>query len=327
MATDRFDHGPRSLTRALAWGPVRRSSTPATRRRLRILAYHDVSDPRTFGAHVEELARHWHPVSGDDVVSALDGGARLPERAVWITFDDGRPGVVDAGLDVLERWAVPATMYVCPGVIESRQPYWWQQVEARPHLTVEVGGRTRAARDLVGALKQVDDDRRRMVVAELAVEPPTRPLPAQLDRPQLRRWVASGREVGNHTWDHPLLDRCRPEQQEEQIDRAHQWLAAELGRAPTTFAYPNGDRTDAAAAHLARRGYRSAPVFDHRLVARRPDPLALSRLRIDADAPPARLNAILSGAHSGLYGVARRPAAVVAGASGRRRPREGRGWP
>ena len=85
--------------------------------------------------------------------------------------------------------------------------------------------------------------------------------------------------------------------------RAHDWLTEALGAPPTLFAYPNGDRTEVVASELQRLGYRSAPVFDHQLSALAQDPFALSRLRIDAAAPPARIRAILSGAHSGSFGL------------------------
>ena len=47
--------------------------------------------------------------------------------------------------------------------------------------------------------------------------------------------------VGNHTWDHPVLDQCSPEAQLVQTERAYRYLEQILGAAPTMFAYPNGN--------------------------------------------------------------------------------------
>ena len=41
--------------------------------------------------------------------------------------------------------------------------------------------------------------------------------------------------VGNHTWDHPVLDQCSPEAQLVQTERAYRYLEQILGAAPTMF--------------------------------------------------------------------------------------------
>ena len=163
--------------------------------------------------------------------------------------------------------------------------------------------------DVLRALKAADDDERRRVVALLArrLEVAARPAArAQVTSDDLRRWVAAGNEVGNHSWDHPCLDRCPPAEQRRQIERAHDWLTAALGRAPDVFAWPNGNPAEPALAALRELGYRLVLTADHRVCSRRPDPMALSRLRIDSDADLTRFDAIVSGAHPLVFGVARR---------------------
>ena len=44
------------------------------------------------------------------------------------------------------------------------------------------------------------------------------------DGRQLRAWVAAGYELGDHTWDHPCLDRADEREQHRQIMDAHTWL-------------------------------------------------------------------------------------------------------
>lgn len=121
-----------------------------------------------------------------------------------------------------------------------------------------------------------------------------------MDRTQLSSWIDAGLEVGNHTWDHPCLPRCAPEEQRAQIVRSHQWLAELLGEPCRLFAYPNGDGGDSAR-EVLRELDQLVLGFDHHLVARQPDPLAISRLRLDSDAPMHRVRAIASGSHSALF--------------------------
>lgn len=293
-----------AVDRALGVPVVESVGALVTRDRLRILAYHGVPDREPFRAHLHHLVRHYRPVTGADVAAAVRSGAPLPARAVWITFDDGRRSVVENALPELEAAGVPATMFICPGLLPEGSVFWQTIVLtalAKGGSYVMDGVRY-VDRRLVVALKSEPDSRRRAVVEELSERLEGVEVPGDtVDEPELRRWLAAGHEVGNHTWDHPCLDRCEPEEQARQILRAHEALGDLLGHAPRLFAYPNGDWTPEAEAVLERAGYEVAPVFDHHLVAREPSPLRLSRLRIDADAPMDRLRAVLSGAHSGAF--------------------------
>lgn len=277
--------------------------TPAGRPDLlRILAYHGIEDPSAFELQLRHLNETYQPITADDVLDALTG-SRLPQRAVWVTFDDGDPSVVVQGLAALNRYGIEATLFVCPRYIDTSEPYWWQVVDAATEAGISyrdnpVNAETRLH------LKRIPDPERRHTVRQIRDL-----LEAELDRPftgpqlkssQLEDWVMAGHRVGNHTWDHPLLDQCDPDQQEEQIVAAHEDLSDRLGERPVLFAYPNGNWSQAAEDVLTRLGYRAAVLFDHRLTSP-VDSLRLSRLRTGADADIDRFRAIVSGVHPFLY--------------------------
>ena len=274
--------GP-AVNRALAALPS--AILPGGPSRLRILAYHGVHDPVSFSTHLQLILDRFRPVGLDQVLRWRDGGG-LPTRAVWVTFDDGRPDVVDHAMPLLVRHGIPATMFVCPGVIDTRAPFWWDGLDA----------------SLGTALKRWPDEERRRFVAEQ-----TRPVVEQLTSERLKSWVNAGLTVGNHTWDHPCLETCSAAEQRRQVRLAHDWLHDHVGEGATTaFAYPNGNTTAVAMDELALLGYRVGLLFDHDLATLRQDNLALSRLRIDSDASGHRAGAILSGLHSSALRMKRR---------------------
>src|SRR5687767_9726596 len=106
----------------MASAPVRAIALTATGSRLRILAYHGVEAPEVLAAQLHWAKRHLTPVTLADVAS----GERLPARAVWFTFDDGDPTVVELGLPLLRHHGIRPTMFVCPSVIGTDRPLWWQ---------------------------------------------------------------------------------------------------------------------------------------------------------------------------------------------------------
>lgn len=282
-------------------------SMRSTGSRLRILAFHGVGDVVAFGRQLDVVAETSNPVSSGDVCDWLGGRGELPRRAVWITFDDGEPSAVVDAAPALAARGIRATVFVCPAFVGGLVRPWWQVVDDALAAGLAIPDGLGVA-----SLKVLGDDRRRSVVASLAValdsvDADRRPAGRRvLNLDDLRRWRDLGGDVGSHTWDHPCLDRCSPEAQRSQIDRAAAWLDEHELWDRRVFAYPNGSATSAAAEHLASAGYAAALLFDHRLVARRADPLRLSRLRIDAGASDARTRAIVGGGHGALLAARRR---------------------
>jgi peptidoglycan/xylan/chitin deacetylase (PgdA/CDA1 family) len=286
-----------------------------TRGQLRVFAMHDVSDLAAFERQVATLANWFTPVPAERVVRWFRGDCGLPTRAAWFTFDDGEPSTVIDAAPVLHRLAVPATVFVCPGLIDEGRAPWWEVVLRATEAghPVELDGQVLSGQPAVTALKRVPDAQRRAVVDALAESVgggSTRPVTVD----DLRRWRERGGDIGNHTWDHPCLDRCDPADQVDQIDRAADWLDGHGLWDRRLFAYPNGDRTDHAEAHLIRSGYELVALFDHHLVRHRAGPHRVSRLRLDAAAAPERTAAVSSGAHSGLFSARDRARSLRDGA-------------
>lgn len=279
---------------------------------LRVLAYHGIPDPEQFRRQMCLLAKRYVPVTLDDVERAYSDGVRLPDHAAWVTFDDGHPDVVDVGRKILGQLGIRATMFVCPGVLNTDDPYWWQLVEealAR-NLPVMVHGRIWRDAAVITYLKSLPDDERRHVVegvkGQLVTVTGRMPARGQLTTDDLWSWVSDGHSVGNHTWDHPCLDRCSEETQTAQITKAHDWLAAELSSPPIAFAYPNGNWTAHGEETLRALGYRLGLLFDHRLARPSTPSLRVSRLRVDTHAGLHRLRSIVSGAHPVAFSLRKR---------------------
>lgn len=64
-----------------------------------------------FRRQLDELTRHFAPVSLDQYVSWLDGRMSLPDAACLVTFDDGYRDFLEYALPVLKANAVPATLF------------------------------------------------------------------------------------------------------------------------------------------------------------------------------------------------------------------------
>lgn len=100
--------------------PVARKEAPWPANRVMVIAYHDIadSDPdqqyvgaRTanFIAQLRWLKAHgYQAVSVDQILAARDGKAKLPDRAILLTFDDGYRSFYERVYPILKRFHWPA---------------------------------------------------------------------------------------------------------------------------------------------------------------------------------------------------------------------------
>jgi peptidoglycan/xylan/chitin deacetylase (PgdA/CDA1 family) len=104
-----------------------------------VLIYHQVGrqspDPvhvnvpaERFAAQMEELRARWNPVSLDGLVKGLAEG-NLPRRSVAVTFDDGYAGVLHHALPILERWKIPAAVFLPTGSLGAKAEFWWDELQ------------------------------------------------------------------------------------------------------------------------------------------------------------------------------------------------------
>lgn len=104
-----------------------------------ILLYHRIADPATdsfklcvtpqqFAEQMEVVRRYARPVHLSEAVTTIQSGKR-PARMIVVTFDDGYADNLHTARPVLERFDVPATIFVATGQIESGREFWWDELE------------------------------------------------------------------------------------------------------------------------------------------------------------------------------------------------------
>ena len=111
----------------------------STQARAMILLYHRVTrisadpqllavTPEHFAEHLEHLRTSYSPISLVSLKRALEGG-RIPHRAVVVTFDDGYSYNAEYAKPILERFDVPATVFVTGSCVGQMREFWWDELE------------------------------------------------------------------------------------------------------------------------------------------------------------------------------------------------------
>jgi peptidoglycan/xylan/chitin deacetylase (PgdA/CDA1 family) len=282
--------GKRALTAPLPYAALRARAlrdAPVT-----LLTYHTLgADDEDFDAwtvlrrsdferQVAQLRRDYDIVSIDEAL--IDAPAGAKPRAV-LTFDDGHSGWVEHLLPIVEREALPVTLYVATGHVQGRTAYWFDALvnalQTVEPLTLDTGaaglGRITLNRErgeanwlrlsaLLEAMKALNAPVRealakKLVTAAAGQRQPRfhRLMPLSIEQVQAlarSRWVT----LGSHSHGHELLDEIALDAARDSIARSIALLQEWTGRRVEHFAYPNGNHNAALAAVLPGLGLKSA---------------------------------------------------------------------
>lgn len=108
--------------------------------RAAILLYHRVEkldhdpqllavSPEYFAGHLAHLSRRYRVVSLADLVKGLEENPDQVDRWLAVTFDDGYADNLWRAKPILDRYQVPATVFVASGYVGRSREFWWDELE------------------------------------------------------------------------------------------------------------------------------------------------------------------------------------------------------
>lgn len=308
-----------------------------TRHRLLGLCYHGVlegdvpwDDPRTeiavsasqFERQMRELRRHWNPTALSTLDDLFRRGDAIPERSVFVSFDDGFLNNLTVAAPILERYEIPATIFLTTDLIGTERTIWPLEVAERvvqwPDTTIPFPAsddrhalppqglrRIALAGEIVEHCKTLPDDRRRDYLARLRDRDSMgRPLAWQdglyrmLDWKQVQALRDRGVEFGAHTASHVNLARSPLDRAEVELRTSKEEIERRLGVDCFALAYPFGDSgafCDSVIETARQLGFRVGTTLCMRRNPERPDPMRLDRIAVTGDLSLASFQALISG--------------------------------
>ena len=88
--------------------------------RLRVLAYHEIADLAKFEAQIKWLKTKYNIIDIQILKDHLLRNNKLPPKPLLITFDDGDFSVYQDGLPILQRYKIPAALFIITNLINSK---------------------------------------------------------------------------------------------------------------------------------------------------------------------------------------------------------------
>ena len=253
---------------------VRSGLTSARRagNRITLLMYHKVNperdvlglsiSPEFFEQQLQYLKSRFQVITLKEAASLLAAGELSGEYAV-LTFDDGYRDNYDHAFPLLQKYQLPATIFVTVSAVETGHFGWHsfdQAILNSREETLDLTGfdlgafdiRTRSAREetirqLHRALKQCDHEKREAVTGKViaAYSAHAGCERIMLDWNETRTMHDSGLvAIGSHTMTHPILTRVAGDRARWEIAHSKTAIEERLGSQVDLFAYPNGTPQD-----------------------------------------------------------------------------------
>ena len=228
----------------------------------RILVYHLVlpEDHRTFREQMEFLMDHFQVDSLSEIIRnrrmAVNGN---PSFHVALTFDDGFRVLMDAGLNILQKYGIKATFFVSTGFIE---------LHGDRHMAARLSQR---AHHHAQPLEPMGPD-------------------------DLQALVRLGHEVGSHGVTHTGVPLFSKEQALKELECSRNEIAGWTGILPEGFAYPYGQTENVfgkPAEWVQQTGYGYGVTLRRGVVGASCNPYLLPRDHVEGNWPVNELRYFL----------------------------------
>lgn len=228
------------------------------------LSYHSIADegpaflslpPDTFERQLARLRAGGYRSGAHADLRRLARGEALPQRTVFLTFDDGYRDTYEVAGPLLESYGFRAMVFLLPTVLADGGPLRWPEVESAtrrwPHIM-------------------------RAMTWKMAEE-----------------MAAAGHEFGAHTLTHPRLPEVDGEQLAHELGDSRARIAERLGTC-ASVAYPFGECDGRVASAAARAGFEFGFTLPFG-AQRGASPLTIPRINVDHRDDGARFSFKLSG--------------------------------
>lgn len=313
-----------------------------TKNRLLGLCYHGVignkadwRDPRNwlavaegqFELQMQNLRKQWNPISLCDLDRLFQNNDPLPNRSVFVSFDDGYWNNLAFAAPILKKYDIPATVFLTTGLIESNKMVWVLELfesvidwpdNCLPELPDQFAGfsiklprekhspeRYRLAFELIARCKQLSCDERddllsvfrkiRQWIPKTSTE---KDLYRILNWKEIKELSRFGVNFGAHTVSHCNLAKATMEEARLEMQTSKNIIETHLGDECFSLAYPFGDSesfSDSVIQSAKTLGFRLGTTLCMRRNPVQPDPFRLDRICVTGDLSLLSFKTLLSG--------------------------------
>jgi peptidoglycan/xylan/chitin deacetylase (PgdA/CDA1 family) len=249
----------------------------------------DDLDVDEFERLIKYIAAHYNSIRVSELAAFKKTYGSYPENAIAVTFDDGFQSFYDIAFPILQRHQVPATIYVCPMLVEHKSWIW---PDCMAYLYQEGFSihTSKTLEELLSQLKNMSSIERNGFIKAAACQCDVILTESVPEVYRLMSWemlleLAQSPliEIGSHTLSHPILSKEDVETARREIFHSKKILQDKLDTSIESFCFPNGHPSDYNLEHCAmlkEAGYSCAVASHFGHISGGANEMALPRISV-----------------------------------------------
>jgi peptidoglycan/xylan/chitin deacetylase (PgdA/CDA1 family) len=235
-----------------------------------VLMYHRIIDepnigglsPHIFEQQIAYICEHFRVVPIATLLDELKNNSLKP-YTLAITFDDGHYDFYENAWPILQKYKVPASLYITTGFVSASHWLWpdllkyildnnqYHELQIEPFGTIKTYANLQQSWHKLGDYcLTLSAEKRNAFLRDLAtaanVTTPNAPIKpyTAVTWQQLAQMQTEGLDVGSHTVSHPILSSLNDENLTYELERSAADIKQHLGTTPQGICYPNGRPED-----------------------------------------------------------------------------------
>ena len=262
----------------------------------------------TFEKHMQYLSRNYHVLPLRDYAQIRELNRKLKPRTAVITFDDGWQDNYTTAFPILQKYNLPATVFLTTDYIGTNRILWPEHIRflmrymheraegvgmilskldeypAELKHRVTAHGIRLSIFQTIDYLKYQDEALRERFIGLLEEELGHPEFPhaanAFLTWEQVKEMSENGIDFGSHGKSHRILTGLPDEEILKELSESRTKIETETGKSCNLFAYPNGDYNPSILGKLPQAGYALAATTEPGLNTMNTDFYRLKRVNV-----------------------------------------------
>lgn len=259
----------------------------------------------TFNEQVRHLAKRYTILSLNQLFKAINNHQPLPANSVVITFDDGYLNNYHCAFPILKKYHAPATIFVCPDLIETNELNWLDTIEwlvthtlrKNVHFTTKQQNHSFSIQTTAEKIHAIISIKKllfplttteheeiiSLLKKQLDVHQPYSENYRIMNWHQLKELSASNISIQSHSATHSILTSQDKDAIQQEIIQSKILIEKKLHTPVYAFAYPNGVYNHDVKTLLKQSGYTCAFAIKgekNSIYPTQLDPFALKRIPV-----------------------------------------------
>jgi len=226
-------------------------SGASNREKLKNYLYSHVSiDSDSFEKHISYLKKRGHTFISFNNLQDTD--LKTIKKPTIIYFDDGFKDVLLNATPILEKFGIPATLFLVSGFLDHTHILWTLQYK---EILSKKGLPHDEQTAIIHSIKTGVEEERKKIMKQFPISNDSNLFDNFLSWEDVRTLLKNNFEIGSHGVSHSRLTEINPEEALNEITYSKERLEKELGVSVKSFSFPHGRSSANLVEKLKMAGY------------------------------------------------------------------------